>query len=280
VTLAGVVLAAGVTHVWDIPSGSVKGVTLRGRAGARVTFLTRGGQVISDVEFAPQEQATLLIPANCAMVAVTCLGKLPDGMSNIKRGLGTVSFTAAPSGRQTVCGWQNNNLVTQVGAATLLGRGAVIAIPRPHTPLRGKQATSQAIVRAGDALSDQTGVETWLPTSVNAVMILLDQQNPAAASDGDLALAVQGATLATSPLRVEGGQRVALIYDVTSPDQKADHVTISAASRSGWSVSGVIGLPGRAQEWAVRLNGGIPEHMVPDGPLTPDGELNVRLMMG
>ena len=33
----------------------------------------------------------------------------------------------------------------------------------------------------------------------------------------------------------------------------------------------------RAQEWAVLWNGAIPEHVVPDGPLTPDGSVLVTI---
>jgi hypothetical protein len=40
----------------------------------------------------------------------------------------------------------------------------------------------------------------------------------------------------------------------------------------------VVGMPGSAQEWATDLQGKVPEHIVPDGPLTPDGSVSVRLV--
>ena len=49
------------------------------------------------------------------------------------------------------------------------------------------------------------------------------------------------------------------------------------ASLSGWKVAGVVGAPGTAQQWAARMNGGIPEHLVPDGAVTPDGQVVVAL---
>jgi hypothetical protein len=46
---------------------------------------------------------------------------------------------------------------------------------------------------------------------------------------------------------------------------------------TGARMAGIVGLAGSAQEWAIRFNGGVPEHLVPDGPSTPDGEINVRI---
>ena len=37
-------------------------------------------------------------------------------------------------------------------------------------------------------------------------------------------------------------------------------------------------MPGHAQEWATDLHGKVPEHIVPDGPLTPDGSISVRMV--
>ena len=58
----------------------------------------------------------------------------------------------------------------------------------------------------------------------------------------------------------------------------ADHISVAAASASGWRFAGVVGLAGKAQEWGVRFNGTIPQKVVPDGPLTPDGSITVRLL--
>jgi len=65
------------------------------------------------------------------------------------------------------------------------------------------------------------------------------------------------------------------LYDVTG--QKDETFTVAAASKRGWQISGVVGLAGKAQEWAVRMHGDVPERMIPDGPLTPDGMIRVRL---
>jgi len=52
---------------------------------------------------------------------------------------------------------------------------------------------------------------------------------------------------------------------------------VAVASTTGWRLAGAVGLPGRAQEWAAYMHGGVPEHIVPEGPLTPDGQVTVRL---
>jgi len=64
---------------------------------------------------------------------------------------------------------------------------------------------------------------------------------------------------------------------VLKRDDKAQHIVISVASMTGARMAGIVGLAGGAQEWAIRFNGGVPEHLVPDGPSTPDGEINVRI---
>jgi hypothetical protein len=158
----------------------------------------------------------------------------------------------------------------------LLGRGSCVILSQPNLTRKGKQVTAQGMIRLSQAVVDQSGIETWLPVSIGVVGLFLDQQDPTAAADGDLAIAVNGATLSTPPVRVSGGTRKILLYDV-SQVTATDHIVIGVASRNASRLSGVIGLSGHAQEWAVRWNGAIPEHIVPDGPLTPDGAIMVTI---
>jgi hypothetical protein len=127
-------------------------------------------------------------------------------------------------------------------------------------------------------MREETAVETSLPVQTAVVMVLLDRQDATAAQQGDFAIGCTGATLVTPPLAVAGGARRALLYQVSQLAEGASSITISTASAAGWRVSGVVGLPGRAQEWAVSANGGVPEHLVPEGPLTPDGEVTIAFL--
>ena len=52
---------------------------------------------------------------------------------------------------------------------------------------------------------------------------------------------------------------------------------LEETSEEGWRVAGIIGLQGRAEEWARRLHGNVPEDMVPNGPLTPYGAVRMQL---
>jgi hypothetical protein len=274
----GVLLPAGTMHLWDVPFGASGEFVVSGGAAFRMTFLTRGGSVISDAEYPSGNSAPIAIPPRCGMVAVCCLGVAPSTLAKVVPAQGAVTFAAAPAGQMAVAGWELHNLLPQAGPTTILARGASLIVPQSHTPARKKQPVSNAMVRVADALATQSAVETWLPTSTGVVMILLDQQDPSAAADGDLALAVDGATLSSTPIRILGGRRRALLYDVQQAKAGAAHITIGAASVAGWRFAGVIGLSGKAQEWGVRFNGKIPEQIVPDGPLTPDGSVNVRLV--
>ena len=274
----GVLLPAGTMHLWDVPFGASSEFVVSGGAAFRMTFLTRGGSVISDVEYPSGNSAPIAIPPRCGMVAVCCLGVAPSTLAKVVPAQGAVTFAVAPAGQMAAAGWELHNVLPQAGPTTILARGASLIVPQSHTPARKKQPVSNAMVRVGDALATQSAVETWLPTSTTVVMILLDQQDPSAAAGGDLALAVDGATLSSSPVRILGGRRRALLYDVQQVNAAAAHITIGAASVAGWRFAGVIGLSGKAQEWGVRFNGKIPEQIVPDGPLTPDGSVNVRLV--
>ena len=248
----GVTVPAGTTHVWDVPLSPAQTIAINGKAAARVTCLTRAGNPLRDFELA---QGQIPLPANCAMVAVSCLGLTSDG----------------------IAGWQTGNLLPQVGSNTLLGRRSVIFLPQVAATIKSRVPSAQAVVKLSSAMANQPGVETWLPLSTAVVGVLLDVEDLCTAADGDLAIAVTGATLSTPPLRVVGGRRKLLLYDVLKRDDKAQHIVISVASMTGARMAGIVGLAGSAQEWAIRFNGGVPEHLVPDGPSTPDGEINVRI---
>ncbi|HEY1986688.1 MAG TPA: DUF6603 domain-containing protein [Terracidiphilus sp.] len=279
----GLAIPAGTTHIWDVPAGAQDELIVTGDSAFRITFLTRGGSVLGDSEYpaAPPTgtpQTTIALPAKCGMVSIECLGKLPASSAAGAPGFAAIAFTAAPAGKKTVAGWQAGNLLPQVGPTTILARGSCLVLPQTFIPLRNRQAISQTMIRVSDAVAVQIGTETWLPVSIGVVMILLDLQDASASADGDLALSVNGATLSSTPIRILGGRRRALLYDVSDADRTADHITVGVASVTGWRLSGVVGMAGKAQEWATSLQGKVPEHIVPDGPLTPDGSISVRMV--
>jgi hypothetical protein len=277
----GITLPAGTTHIWDLPATAGQVIRVAGSAAARITFLSRAGYVVSDLEVQAKE-FSIPVPEAAAMVAVTCLGNPPASPSAVatqgKPGLGAVTFAAG--NRNAVVGWQTGNLVPQASSTTLLGRGCVITLRQAALTNKRQLAAAQATVRLSEALVDQPGVETWLPVGIGVVALILDIVDPSATQEGDLAIAVKGATLSTQPVRVAGGNRKMLFYDVLSRKPDAQYISVSAASRDGLRVAGVLGLSGHAQEWGIRLNGRVPEHLVAEGPLTPHGQIVVRISGG
>ncbi|HKD78093.1 MAG TPA: DUF6603 domain-containing protein [Candidatus Angelobacter sp.] len=270
----GVTLVAGAVHVWDLSPG-VAALSLNGLAGVRLTFLSRSGGVLDDREFVPgRENTQVQIPAKSERVIAQCLGIPPTGAP---QGFAAISASAAPPQQFAATGWQNASMLMQAGSSTFIARGAIVRLPRPFTVTRSGSKTNQTVIRASEVMRTEAAVETSFAIETGVVMLLLDRQDANASAAGDFSFACDGATLAT-PLRVEGGNRLALLYQVTGIDQGATKIVVSSASASGWRVSGVIGLPGQAQEWAVRMNGGVPEHLVPEGPLTPDGQVIIRVV--
>ena len=270
----GVTLGAGATHVWDIPDNTGH-FTVTGNGAVRILCTDRSGNALSDMEFVAAGSPAQGVPSGTAMVAITCLGALPDGAAAPAAGFGVITSLFAPTGQTAALGWQATGTLTQIGPSRFAARGATLRIILAHGTARNGQTSSFGTPCAGDVMNGQIGVETRLPTSVDVVMIALDIQDQTAASDGDLALAVSGGTLAATSVRIITGGRRLLLYDVASTDPTAPALLVSVASVSGHRVSGVIGLRGTPTEWAARLSAGVPDHFVPDLALSPGGSLTV-----
>ena len=270
----GVTVPAGATHLWELPGDSFS-FDITGNAAVRVVYLDRAGNTLQDMEALVSGRFVSTPVPGSEMVAITCLGTAPQ--LKIAAGFGALSSMLAPGGSVAAVGWQTGNAFPQAGATTILARGAALVLNKSHIALLNNQRTTQGMTPISAALAGQEGIETRLPKSTRVAMILLDRQDATAADDGDLAIACDGATLAVPPVLGAGGNRMALLYDVTSTDPKAEHITIATGSKTGWALAGVIGLPGRAAEWAAQLHGAVPQHLVPDGPLSPTGTLQVRL---
>jgi hypothetical protein len=271
----GITVPAGTTHVWEVPSPT-NTLTLRGDAAVRVTTLNRAGQTIGDLEMAVSGSRQVPI-SGAEYIAISCLGSLPAMAVQLGDGEGVITFAASAGGATPAVGWQAGNLFPQVGGSCVLARGAALRLRKAYLPVVNRQKATQSMVRISDALIGQSGAETWLPVAVGVVMILLDRTDSTAAEAGDLGISCDGATLATPPVAGSGGRRRALLYDVIAREQGATRISIAVASKAGWALAGVIGLPGRAVEWAARLHGSVPPDLVPNGPLTASGQISVQL---
>ncbi len=277
VTGKGIQLVSGATHVWDLPSTVGQQIVITGSGVVRVAFLSRTGTPLEDTESIVQKQLSLAVPADTAMVAITCLGALPANTPLPTAGFGAVSLAFAPQGQQPVVGWQIGNHAPQISGRALLIRGATLLLSTHYVARQGKQKTSDTLAQISYALADQVGTETRLPTQIDTILVLLDQGDGDAANAGDLTIGVTGATIQTPPLIVSGGARTALLYSISAHDAKAENISVAVGSISGFQVAGIAGLSGSAQSWAVRANGKIPEQIVPDGPLTPNGAVTVQI---
>jgi hypothetical protein len=262
----GADVAAGSLHVWDLP---LRGgaVLLSGDAAARAVFVDRAGAPVSDVEAVPGAQLRLTIPAAASRLAVTCLGMIPEGLQ-ITPGPGAVALGGAPRGRICAVGWQDAMLLARVAPAALLARGATL---RLGAPVRGRGGLP-SLVSGTRALAGQTASETIMPTAVDVVLVILDARGSVLPAAGPRVLAT-GATLSTPPQVVAGGRRLHLFYSVGDRQGPLLRVAVSA---SGWQTAGVLGLRGRAEEWATMLGSTAPRQFVPVGPLTASGGVTVN----
>ncbi len=277
----GVVIPSGTTHVWDLPAQASYSLSASGSSALRLVAMDHAGHILSDTEMMPQAQA-IPLPVNTKAVAFQCLGTPAKGFTAPAPGFGAISFSAAPPDGFPAAGWQAGGLHQQVGAMAILGRGSYIRLSTPRATAHKGRSTSHGTINISRTTLGQIGMQTILPAAVTCLMILLDGEDETAAANGDLAIAAQGATLVTPPIPVGGGHRRALLYDVTPLVSAAgvppQFFSVSASSALGWQISGIAGLQGKAIDWANRMHGDVPPHVVPQGPLTPDGSVRVRLI--
>ena len=157
---------------------SAKQLVVSGGAAFRMTFLTRGGSVISDREYAAGSNMAHCDSPRCGMVAITCLGVPPTTVTKITPATWRGEFCCGSRRTNGCRGMGAHNLLPQVGPITILGRGACLVFPQSHAPARKKQAVSSAMVlsltRSPRSPASRPGCRP-LPESV---MILLDQQDP------------------------------------------------------------------------------------------------------
>lgn len=285
----GVLIPSGTTHLWELPEterGAHVRVSLRlsGAGAARVVWLDRRGRVLADQEVASLREAALAMPEGAARLAITALGR-PGGslggqlMQRLPK-QGDVSLMLAPSGRIPAVGWQTGMQLEQVGAHTLLARGASLHTAQVVTaPL--KTLSSTGLIAAERAVADQSAITTRLPSAVSVVAFLLEQNDASAAFDGDLAVSAEGAIMSLPPVAVIGGTRRTVLYDVraTEEAQAQGWFDISVASEKGWRLGGVIGLQGTADDWADRLDGDAPPTFIDDRALSADGDVRARFVI-
>lgn len=281
----GVAVPAGTTHLWDVPPGASRILVLEGTAAARVSILSRSGHVLDDIEYVVAHGRKIELPAACAMLAVTCLGEIPDAarspMASQPGGPAAASFGFARAGAPPIVGWQSSSEVQQITPTTFLARGATLELTsRTRTQKRGQPA-GHGVTKLSTLLAGQVAVSTRLPGRASVLAIALDVVDTCADDDGDLAIAVDGLTPSSNPLLVLGGRRKIWLYDlVADKDRPRPEVfTVAVASKTGSRPAGVMAMGGTAQEWAVRLNGQVPPNLVADGPITPYGQVQVKLML-
>lgn len=283
VTSSGAVIRAGITHVWELPQAQVVALHIASDMPVRVVFLSASATLISDAEYANASQLSLQIPPSGGMVAITGLGTAvgatPAGIADGTAG--AVTTVLAPSGGKPIAGWQVGMHVAQAGANTMLARGAMLLLSQVTGVAVSKQSMSLGMIPLSQATVDQVAVQTYLPASVTVVGVLLDAKAGAAIGPETVAVAADGATLNSTPIRVQGGDRTLLLYDVTSPaaTAPATDIAITVTTAGDFHLAGVLGVHGSAQTWGAELNGGILAHLVPDAPLSPGGQATVRLEM-
>ncbi len=277
----GATLRAGITHVWDVPPGPDRRLSLSGDQPVRVAFLGRSGALLQDLEMSSTAE-DLAFPEACAMVAVTALGR---AAVEAKSGPGAVTRIAAPAGQLPAVGWQLGGHVLQVGPTSLLGRGCSLSLSqRVGAAVKG-MPTSTGLLEVSVAMLEQSVVETRLPLSVGVIGIVVHHDHGVGVTTDALQLHVAGFTLGPDPVVVSADQSVLFLYDARPGNADADGGraegtgSVTAGLQPGLVLAGVVGLNGTAQGWGHALNGAVLGRLVPDGPLSSDGEVRLRIVV-
>jgi hypothetical protein len=175
-----------------------------------------------------------------------------------------LSLFQAP-GTPVAVGWHAESELQVVDAIAALGRGSAL---RWSNAVR----TPTGVARAAELVGAQSTVETLLPAGVGAVLVSAAVADPSAAVNADLGVAANEGALGSPLLFAAQGEEAAL-YPVLSDAP----LQLVVTSRSGYRLTGVIGLRGRAEELAPLLHGTSLAGLVPNGPLSVDGSVHVTL---
>lgn len=273
---AGAPLDPGSTLRFALPSRDVEGsppvLWVTGDGAARITVLDRGGEPLMDVETVGQTRQAL--PEGASLVAVTGLGRVRE--KRRKPALGAVTLNESTHAVPVV-GWQSHSELVALTDTTLLARGALLRLSSAAGAL-----ARRGTVRAHEAVSRQTGLQTLLPAGVRSVVLVLDDGpgEPSGDLASSLGLSVRHAELASEPVIVAAGSRTVLVYDVLKSDVDAPWIEVSLAFSTAWSVGGVMGLQASPEVWVPLLADAELDALVEDGPLSALGSLRLSFVEG
>jgi hypothetical protein len=176
-----------------------------------------------------------------------------------------------------VVGWQSHSELVALTDTTLMARGALLRLSSATAPLAGR-----GCVRAHEAVSRQTGLQTLLPLGVRTVAVVIDEGAEDAAGDlaSSFGLSAQNAVLSDDPVVLVAGQRTLLVYEVLKTDVDAPWIVIAQAFTTAWSAAGVLGFQAPPLVWVPLLTGADLEALVEDGPLSATGGLRLQFIQG
>jgi large repetitive protein len=279
----GVTLRAGAVQVWELPGSSTTTLRLSGSGAVRVTELSSAGTAIRDREFTVADALELTLAPACAMVAVSALGHSRElarrnRLARPSGKAGALALSAAAGGKTAVAGWQVGSHVAQVGPTTLLGRGSVITLAKPIGSNVRRHIAATGIVALSRATLDQEVVHTQLPATVTVVGVIVDRGTRRDLASADIVIQAEGAQL-SGVRQVEAGSRTAFLYDVKADARDAETIAVTVGLRSGLNLEGVFAGFGTTELWANTLAGTTLTQVVPDEPLSGEGELRVRLQI-
>jgi hypothetical protein len=269
---AGAPLDPGSTLRFVLPSRDVEGepptLHLTGEGAARITVLDRGGEPLLDVETVGRARQAL--PQGASVVAVTGLGRVREKRRT--PALGAVTLAEATHAVPVV-GWQSHSELVALTDTTLLARGALLRLSST-----AGAAARRGTVRAHEAVSRQTGLQTLLPVGVRSVVVVLDDGpgEPSGDLASSLGLAARHAELASEPEVIAAGGRTVLVYEVQKTDVDAPWIEISLAFTTAWSVCGVMGLQASPDVWVPLFAESELDTLVEDGPLSATGSLRLH----
>ncbi|MGE0098893.1 MAG: DUF6603 domain-containing protein [Hydrogenophaga sp.] len=269
---SGAPLDPGSTLRFALPTRDTEGappmLEIAGDGAARITVLDRGGVPLLDVETVGKTRQPW--PEGASVVAVTGLGRVRE--KRRQPTLGAVTLAEATRAVPVV-GWQSHSELVALTDTTLLARGALLRLSSSAGVL-----SRRGTVRAHEAVSRQTGLETLLPVGVRSVVVVLDDGpgEPSGDLASSLGLSVRNAELASEPVIIAAGSRTVLVYEVQKSDVAAPWIEISLAFTTAWSVCGVMGLQAAPDVWVPLLAESELDTLVEDGPLSAIGSLRLH----
>lgn len=276
---AGCILKPGTVHVWRlfgsqrsrVGKGSEATIELSGDQGVRISFHSRSGDVIQDVEMvAGKGKMHIPVPPTSAYFSAWGLGGASLLPSTVPPAPGALTSEVSTH-NSTSIGFQSDSIIIQLNETHYLCRGGTI---RANVIKAGKpQSRDNFCFPAREVLEGQRIVVMTAPASMDTLLVIVE-------GEGDLQDSVRvscsGTELTSSMDPLVQNGRMAILLSLRDLENVQDLTRLAIRTSEGSRVHSVVCFKGEVEHWVKTLQSRDWDGLVEEGPLSSEGTATLR----